>query len=275
MGRKKRHEGHADESWLLPYSDLMTLLLALFIVLFAASKVDEAKFQAIREAFATQFAGGTKLPEGGDGLLPEVVLPILPDDQEEAEPAPSEPDEPEESEESEDPEQPDQEQSEPEQPNPDLAELFDSLTGYIATNDLSDNMALKLSSEEVLVTLSSDVWFASGSAELTPEMRVFAVTLADLLAQSQKTHPINIIITGHTDDRPIHTAAFPSNWHLSVARAVNFMEIMLENSTFDPRIFSARGYGEYEPIDTSGTPEGLQHNRRVEVLLSLADDEPG
>ncbi|MDR3208022.1 MAG: OmpA family protein [Oscillospiraceae bacterium] len=255
MAHKKRHEEHADESWLLPYSDLMTLLLALFIVLFAASNVDAAKFQAIKEAFATEFSGGSKLPDGGAGILPDDVFPADPgEDLDNPSPTPSDP-------------------SGPGQPDPDLVNLYNALTGYISANDMADNMALILSSDGVLITLSSDVWFASGSADLTADMRGFAATLADLLVENQKEHPINIIITGHTDDRPIHTATFRSNWHLSVARAVNFMEIMLQNENFDPRIFSARGYGEYEPLDTSGTPEGLQRNRRVEVLVSLRQTE--
>jgi chemotaxis protein MotB len=263
MARKKPHDEHQDESWLLPYSDLMTLLLALFIVLFAASNVDAQKFAAIREAFANEFAtGGSKLPDGGTGLLPggtdntpgpDISFPPKP-----TAPTPS-----------------GQEIGGPGEPDPDLQALFDSINGYISANDLSGNMALKISQDGVLITLSSDIWFDSGSADVSSKMRGFAVTLSNLLSEKQKEHPINIIITGHTDNKPIISpnARFKSNWHVSVARAVNFMDEMISTNLFDPRVFSARGYGEYSPIDTNDTEEGRQHNRRVEVLVSLKPGE--
>lgn len=79
--------------------------------------------------------------------------------------------------------------------------------------------------------------------------------------------PRNIIISGHTDNVPIHTAKFESNWELSVMRAVNFMKIILENDKLDPRWFSAKGYGEYKPVASNATKEGRAKNRRVEILI--------
>ncbi len=255
-GRRQHHEEHVDESWLIPYGDLMTLLLALFIVLFASGNVDATKYQAIMQSFYSEFNGGMLPQNGGANLIPDggILLPADPDDDDPS-PTPSPSPSP---------------GTGVGLPDPQLQALFNSLTGYVAANDLSGNMKLSLSAEGVLITLSSDVWFASGSAALTPSMREFAATLSNLLIQNQhKEQPLNIIITGHTDNRPIATVAFRSNWHLSVARAVNFMEVMLNNPGFDPRHFSARGYGEYEPIDTNSTDIGRQRNRRVEVLVTL------
>src|SRR5690606_38879911 len=79
--------------------------------------------------------------------------------------------------------------------------------------------------------------------------------------------PKMIIISGHTDNVPIHNEEFASNWELSVMRAVNFMKILLENERLDPRWFSVKGYGEYQPIADNGTPEGRERNRRVEILI--------
>ena len=246
MARNKRHEEHIDETWLIPYSDLLTLLLALFIVLFAISNVDASKYQAIKEAFNAEFGSGSTRDDG-DIILPgDKEYSIESMDQ----------------------------QIEKDFADPEMQGLFDSLEAYVASNGLKEHMELSMSDDGVLITLSSDVWFASGIADLSQTMHEYAVSIAELLAENQKDKkPLNIIITGHTDNRPINTASFRSNWHLSVARAVNFMEIILENPSFDPRHFSARGYGEYEPIADNGTDEGRQSNRRVEVLVTLADSK--
>jgi len=260
MARKKHHEEHADESWLIPYADLMTLLLALFIVLFASSSVDAEKYQAIREAFAIEFTGSAgALSDIGSGFLPGIPSPGDNSEDETPSPSPS-------------PSPPSEDGIG--EPDPELMGLFEALANYVSANDLGNNMALSLSNDGVLITLSSDVWFDSGSAALTPQMQSFAATLSELLVEKQQSRgTLNIIITGHTDNRPISTAAFRSNWHLSVSRAVNFMENMLRNPGFDPRFFSARGYGEYDPIATNDTDQGRQRNRRVEVLVSLANSD--
>ena len=251
MSKKKQHEEHIDETWLIPYSDLLTLLLALFVVLFAASNVDAAKFQNIAQGMYSAFNGGGAMPDIGDGLTPQ--LPNFP--------YPKEPDE----------QSPTPTGSGPGEPDPELQGLYDTLVDYVAANeDLSGNMGLSLSDDGVLITLSSDVWFASGSAALTPKMHSFAEMLANLLVENQKdSRDLNVVITGHTDNDPITGGAFQSNWDLSLARAYNFLKIMVENENFDPRSFSARGYGEFAPIAPNDTPENKQRNRRVEVLVSL------
>ena len=83
-----------------------------------------------------------------------------------------------------------------------------------------------------------------------------------------------ILVTGHTDTRPINTVEFPSNWELSTKRAVNFMKILLENEAFDPQRFGAIGYGEYRPVDTNETEEGKAKNRRVEVSILRKYQDP-
>jgi chemotaxis protein MotB len=80
-------------------------------------------------------------------------------------------------------------------------------------------------------------------------------------------HPKKVTVTGHTDNVPIHRPEFPSNWDLSVKRAVNFLKVLLENKQLDPRKFSATGMGEYHPVASNDTPEGRAKNRRVEVAI--------
>ena len=250
MARKKPHDEHVDESWLIPYADLMTLLLALFIVLFAASNVDAAKFQAMSEFFGMEFSG--TLPDLGNSV---VEFPIAKPGQPTPTPTPT--------------------PTPPPSPglglpDPELQALYDSLTKYVEVNALTGNMALSLSTDGVLITLASDIWFASGSADLTPKMREFATELSNLLVNEQTgKQPLYVVITGHTDNISAQGTAFKTNWRLSASRALNFMELMLENSGFDERYFSARGYGEISPIADNATPEGrqrYQHFHPAEVI---------
>jgi len=257
MARKKHHEEHIDETWLIPYSDLLTLLLALFVVLFAVSSVDTAKFEELRQSFSSSFGGGTILTNNGVNVIPGpgTVLPSPGKGDEKNSPPPSE-------------------TNGPGEDDPGLEELFNDLTTYVAAHEeLSNNLGLKLTSDGVLITLSSDVWFETASAVVSPKMRSFAVTLSEILLDNQQGKPpLTIVITGHTDDRPINTVQYPNNWYVSVERAVNFMSVMLGNPNFDPGHFSARGYGEHSPIDTNETEQGRQRNRRVEVLVSLSKE---
>jgi chemotaxis protein MotB len=135
---------------------------------------------------------------------------------------------------------------------------------------LEEEMQVKIVGDSLLVTLTSDIWFPSGSASISVAQRETATKMADMISTSQSEEDLlHIVITGHTDNVPMRTAQFPSNWYLSAIRAINFMEAMLDDGRLDPRMFSARGYGEYEPVDNNDTPEGRQHNRRVEVLISI------
>jgi len=253
VSKKKKHdEGHIDESWLIPYADVLTLLLALFIVLFCSSSLDVDKYKQIMRAFAKEFNVTQTTDATGSGdFLPDamenLVIPSTPDDNEEENGG-----------------------GEGTGEGTQIARLFDSLSGYIHGNDLEEEMQVKIVGDSLLITLTSDIWFPSGSAVISAAQQETALKMTEMIAASQsEEEPLHIVITGHTDDVPMHTAQFPSNWYLSAIRAVNFMEVMLDDGRLDPRMFSARGYGEFEPIDNNDTLEGRLHNRRVEVLISL------
>lgn len=243
--RKKKHdhEDHIDETWLIPYSDLLTLLLALFIVLFSMSSVDAQKFQILSKAFNDIFTGGTGVTE---------FQSPMPEGQMES------PDEP----------KKDQEKSENQSTQnvdkQELKKIENKINAYIKKTHLTNKLNTSLSDEGLLVTIRDNVLFDSGSAEVRPEDVKIAKEIAELLVIDP---PRNIIISGHTDNVPIHTANFESNWELSVMRAVNFMKIILENDKLDPRWFSAKGYGEYKPVASNETKEGRAKNRRVEILI--------
>ncbi len=108
------------------------------------------------------------------------------------------------------------------------------------------------------------ILFDSGQAVVRKESEKVSLEVASLLVMNP---PRNIIISGHTDNIPIRNKQFESNWELSVFRAVNFMKLLLENTALNPADFSAKGFGEFKPVESNKTSEGRAKNRRVEVLI--------
>lgn len=145
-----------------------------------------------------------------------------------------------------------------------LKEIQKKINEYIKTNNLEVQFVTKLTDEGLLLTIRDNVLFDSGSATVQGSDQSVAEELSGLLEMNP---PRNIIISGHTDNVPIRNAEFDSNWELSVMRAVNFMKILLDNPNLDPQWFSAKGFGEFEPIADNTTSEGRGQNRRVEVLI--------
>lgn len=245
--RKKKHSGgHMDESWLLPYSDLMTLLLALFIVLFSSSTVDVQKWQQMSNVFNSIFTGGI-------GVLDyeaPVDIPQQSIDQNPPNPNTGEL------------EIDNQLLLESEQKE--LAFVQQKLEGYISDKGLEDLLETGLTTDGLLITIRDNVLFAPGSADVRSDDVVIAKELASLLVMDP---PREVVFSGHTDNVPIGNAPFDSNWELSIMRAINFMTIVLQNKDLDPKLFSARGFGEFQPIASNDTVEGKAKNRRVEILI--------
>lgn len=246
LKRKKKHEDHVDESWLIPYADILTLLLALFIVLFAASEVDSKKFEAIAKSFNSAMQGGTGVLEHDSAV--ETI------DEAGQIPKMGEADSAEEN----------QKEMTPKQDQEKLGDLQKVIEGFIKEKGLSPRLQTRLTEQGLMLTITEGVLFQPGNAEVVGEARNIAIEISNLIVTDP---PRQIVIEGHTDNTPIRTVKYPSNWELSSSRAINFMKILLENGKFDPKKFSATGYGEYQPVDTNDTPEGRAKNRRVEVLI--------
>jgi chemotaxis protein MotB len=238
--KHKKHEEHIDESWLVPYADILTLLLALFIVLFASSSVDAAKFKQMSNVFNEVFSGGT-------GVMDQ-QSPVSSDNPSTAETKPS----------------PNQENGLAKQEQQELFKIQKKVNQYIKENQLTDKLDTALTDEGLLVTIRDNVLFQSGSADVRTGDKHIAKEISDLLVMDPAR---SIVISGHSDNVPIKTYQYDSNWDLSVMRAVNFMKIMLENKKLQPQWFSAKGYGEFKPVASNGTDEGRAKNRRVEILI--------
>lgn len=241
------HEEHADESWLLPYSDLMTLMLALFIVLYGMSTVDAMKFQEMSEAFKGVLTGGTSVLDQNAMIsnnktsLSEIEMLKSSQDGLMAKK---------------------NELKRQEQQN--LEALKKQLDTYIKENGLTNDLETKLNRSQLMITISDKALFASGEAVVKPEARQLAKAISNML---QQFPDYEVIVSGHTDNVPISTYEFPSNWDLSSVRALNFMKILLLNTNLDPKKFSAIGYGEYHPVASNDTAAGRAQNRRVEVSI--------
>lgn len=243
--KKKHHDNHVDESWLLPYSDLMTLLLALFIVLFASSTVDQEKLEKMSAVFNEIFDGGSGFMQHSsvieqpntvtDGISEEEAAFI--EDQRE------------------------------------LQEIQERVDNFIAVNELESTFETQMTDEGLLITIRDSILFDSGKAEIKEDYNMIATELSQILQMDPARY---VVVTGHTDNIPQNNAEFASNWELSVMRAVNLMKMIIEqNPNLDPKYFSAKGFGEFNPIATNETIEGRAQNRRVEVLVQQLVKEDG
>lgn len=245
--RKPHHEDHLDETWLIPYADLLTLLLALFIILFASSEMDSKKYDSIMRSLNNAFTGGVSFFE-----QPQVVpVPGDPasDLQKKTEDAKAKQEE---------------QLNQVRKETADLQELKQKIDNYIETNQLSTQLETKLTQDLLMITIRDNALYSSGSATVKPDAQKLAVTISDLL---QNYPQYQIEVAGHTDNVPIRNAEFETNWDLSTKRALNFMKILLENPNVSANRFRAIGYSEYRPIDTNNTADGRAKNRRVEVSI--------
>lgn len=214
--KKEHHEEHVDESWLLPYADLLTLLVALFIVLFAMSSVDAAKFKKMSESFNEVFSGGTGVMEFPSAVDQDKRVSTDGSDEEHQE-SESKETQPEDSEAQAALEQLNNEELRKQADQEELSTLQEKVNSYITNNNLTDKLETSLTTEGLLVTIRDNVLFQSGSADVRREDHDVAAEISDLLVMDP---PRNIMISGHTDNVPISTARFSSNWELSVMREI-------------------------------------------------------
>jgi len=239
-GSKKHNEDHMDESWLIPYADILTLLLALFIVLFSMSEIDAKKFAEMAESLNNILDGAESVMESPSSLPLDQMQSLKEDD------AQNNPNE----------EKPTEKQE--------LQELQNKMDDYIKEKDLDTKLKTTLVDEGLMLTVLNDAFFDSGSAVVRKEDYDLAKEISSLLVMETDRE---IVVSGHSDNVPIHNDEFESNWELSVMRAINFMKILLVDNELDPMLFSAKGYGEFKPIAPNTTAEGRKANRRVEVLI--------
>ncbi len=240
MSRKKRKKddvGPNMERWLLPYSDMITLLMALFIMFYAISNVDAQKFQQIAHALGQTL--GSYTSEGAPG---GDIPPILLSDMNGGE---------------------DEDGEGFGEDLPQLNEIKKELEQYLQDEHLEGKVTVEMEERGLVISLQDIVLFESGSATITP---VAGGIISDI-GEHLKTIPNYLRVEGHTDNLPIKTAVFPSNWELSVARSTNVVQALINRCGIPPERLSSTGYGEYRPRADNDTPQNRQMNRRVDVLI--------
>jgi chemotaxis protein MotB len=272
MARKKKHEEHVNaEAWAIPYGDLVTLLFALFTVMYAISSVNEGKFRVLSDSMIAAFHGapksirpvniGEKEPgKGGDkpltGVTPTVFIKTKDNK--------STPDG----------------NLPPRDPTKSEGMRSADLPGALIRMQRQVQDAMQALIDAKLVTvrrenmwleieINTDILFPSGAGEFAPT----AEPVLDKLAEVLKPFPNPIRVEGHTDNRPIRTASFPSNWELSAARAASVVH-QFTRQGIDPLRLEIVGFGEFHPRQPNDTSEGRNANRRV-VVLVLEEVSPG
>jgi chemotaxis protein MotB len=274
---RKRHEEHANhEAWAIPYGDLITLLLAFFVVMYALSSVNEGKYRLLSDSLYAAFRGEPRTLEpveigqhqAGAGADSRTgVLQQQRPDPARAPPAGAlvklAPDVPNIA-----PMRAAQLAEQASRRDASLARVADQVES--ALGDLVKRNLVMVRRNElwVEVELRTDILFPSGSAQPAPS----AVPVLERLAQVLAPLPNAVRVEGYTDNVPIRTTAFYSNWELSASRAGSVVRVIAARGV-DPVRLAVVGYGEQRPAQSNDTPEGRNANRRVVVVI-LAVESP-
>ena len=269
MARKKKHEEHENhERWLVSYADFITLLFAFFVVMYSVSSVNEGKYRVMSDSLLSAFRTSPKSIEpvqvgqparsqtmtnqnhpmalASTGIVPPLQLPSPPKNDKAAELAAAKA----------------QLEAERKQVITKMAEEIEEAMASLIKKDL---VTIRRGNSWMEVEIKTSILFPSGSAKLSASASATLGKIATILGQ----HPNSIHVEGFTDNQPIRTVAFPSNWELSSARAASVVHLFSDKG-FKAERMAAIGYGEYHPIADNATAEGRNANRRV-VLVVLAD----
>lgn len=269
---RRRHKPEArkanHERWLISYADMLTLLLAFFILLWSSAKVDQAKFKQAAAGMLTAFEGTPPMlipapssPHGLGHSLPRLVpRPLV------STHAPAAPNT------AVKPVLSDAEQRRLEPIVRAMAGLRQHLQLLLAPEIAKGRITISNLPLSVRIRLNASILFDSGQAALTkPALQVLG-SLGDVLAKL----PADYLITvqGYTDNQPIRSAVFSSNWDLSTARAVSVVRLFRDRHV-PGEALSAQGFSKYRPIDGNTTSGGRAANRRVEILISAPKPAQG
>jgi len=238
LRRRNRRTEDGDENtdrWLLTYADMITLLLAFFIVMYSMSQVDAKKFGSMAEALHGILRGGPSVlnkysdeqPKKGHGVLKLGDLRTI-------------------------------------------QQLIDKKFERLGRDG---ELETELTERGLVVHIVESALFSQGSSDLKPR----AIEILDLVAQRVIGIPNHVRIEGHTDDRPIETVRYPTNWELSSARATEVVRYFIDYHDISPTRMSALGYGEYRPLRANSSIENRAKNRRVDVVIltmELSSQEP-
>lgn len=242
MAKKKNH-GHVNhERYLVTYSDLITLLLAFFIILYAMSENNPEKMKAVELALQLAFNPQT-----------QTIVSLQTDATKSAKDKRAQAT------------QEEQKMMKSVAEQNDLRKLKEKIDKEIKQEGLQNSVHTQLDQDGLRIILTDEILFDSGSADFKKPSNLSILQFVSFLL-GETINPVTI--EGHTDNVPIATSQFPSNWELSAARSLTVLKyIVSQNPHLQPDRFSATGYGEYKPIASNKTEAGRKENRRVEILI--------
>jgi chemotaxis protein MotB len=249
MARKKQHEKEPNhERWLVSYADFITLLFAVFVTLYAMSQTDKKKVEEVMSSMSTSF-GFKNSPSSKPAVIEMGSINVIPSVSK-SPPLPK--------------------KGKSRAMDKDFKATKASIEAYLLKTGTQDQVSVSINQRGLVVSLKESGFFDSGSATLKRS----ALPLLNDVMDSLSNYSNGIRVEGHTDNVPISSAVYPSNWELSTARATNVLQYMIKQD-FDPEQLSAAGYGEYHKIADNDSEEGRKKNRRVDLVLLSEQSEKG
>lgn len=256
MRRRRRNldqrQSDSNERWLVSYADFITLLFAFFVVMYALSSVSEGKYSALKNSLGDAFAGigagaPAAQPPAGAASMPELPMRRF------ARAGPA-----------------DEGQRRQREQREQMRGIAEDIRGVLDSLVQDGHVKVTQSIRGVSVEINASVLFASGQAQLRADSVRALGQVARVLASAAQ----GIQVEGYTDNAPISTSQFPSNWELSAARAASVVRLFIEGGVAQQRL-SVIGYGPNRPATGNDTPEERARNRRVTVMiLAEAPDKP-
>lgn len=253
--QRKHEEPENHERWLVSYADFITLLFAFFVVMYSVSSVNEGKYRVLSDALEAAFrapasslnpvnVGRGGQPTAFDPSNPVMIqlprMPLahfIPEKEEEV----------------------------------DIDRIAENVENALETLIDQELVSVKKDGLSLEIELKSRILFPSGSAQLASTAKPILLQLADIIRGFD--YPVRV--EGYTDNVPISTRQFPSNWELSAARASSVVRL-ISSAGIDPLQLTASGFGEFRPVANNETEEGRASNRRVVVVVDAgANVEPG
>jgi chemotaxis protein MotB len=241
--KKKQHEKEPNhERWLVSYADFITLLFAVFVTLYAMSQTDKKKVEQIMESMRDSFGYSQSSParkpavidSGNINIIPAMTkVTLVP------------------------------RRGKSRGGDQDFQSAKASIEAYLMKAGAKDKVSVSISERGLVVSLKEAGFFDSGSATIKPS----SYQLLNDVVSSLSGYSNGVRVEGHTDNVPISSHAFPSNWELSTARATNVLQYLIRQDDFEPGKISAAGYGEYRPVSDNGSEDGRRKNRRVDIVL--------
>ena len=237
--RKKTAENGGGASWITTFSDLMSLLLTFFILLFSMSNVSDDKFNQAAYSLSNSLLGG------GEGIMDGMIVPY-----EEETTGTNKPVTP-------------AKELEGAELDPALIAIYNQVLNFVEKNELEDKVIITADQKGIYVNVSNAILFGKESASISREGRSVLKSVGKLLNQLDN----RVVIEGHTDDIPNAYGQYPTNWELSVGRAVSVLRYLNENEHVDTKRLSAVGYGENQPLAPNNSEENRARNRRVNIVV--------